>query len=128
MVLLPAHLDDSGQAEVGHLAGVVFSHKDIPGRQVSVDALLLLQVGHPISHLGTHVQQRGHVLVLALRTWNQPTTNQSRSEADWIYPEGRKQDVGRPPWRKLSRLPLSISSVMIQKGLEEVQTAKREMR
>lgn len=69
-----AYLNDSGQAKVGNLAGVVLGHQDVPGRQVSVDALLLLQVAHPISHLDTHVHQGGHVLVLALRIWNQPTT------------------------------------------------------
>ena len=62
------YLDHSGQSKVGHLAGVVFSHQDVPSRQVSVDAVLLLQVRHPISHLGGHVNERRDVLILALRT------------------------------------------------------------
>lgn len=53
----PAYLDDSGKSKVAHLAGVVLPHQDIPRCQIPVDALLLLQVRHPISHLGSHVDE-----------------------------------------------------------------------
>lgn len=72
------YLDHSGQSKVGHLTGVVFSHQDVSGRQVSVDAVLLLQVRHPISHLGGHVNEWCDVLILALRTWNGQTIRPQR--------------------------------------------------
>ena len=49
------YLDDPSQSEVSHLTDVVFSHQDVAGCQISVDAILLLQKRHPISHLGSHV-------------------------------------------------------------------------
>ncbi len=75
---LPPYLDHSGQSKVGHLADTVLSHQDVSSRQISVDAVLLLQVCHPISHLGTHVDEWRHFLILPLWTWNRRENNQHR--------------------------------------------------
>lgn len=73
------YLDHSGQSEVGHLAGVVLSHQDVSSRQISVNAVLLFQVWHPISHLGTHVNEWRNVLILPLWTWNKNSPQQLES-------------------------------------------------
>ena len=44
-------LYDPGQPEVGHLDGVVLPDQHVPGRQVTVDVVLPLQVRHPASNL-----------------------------------------------------------------------------
>lgn len=51
--------EDPGQAEVGHLADVVLAHQDVPGRQIPVDVVLQLQVGHAGRHLGRHLHLVG---------------------------------------------------------------------
>lgn len=53
----PAYLNDASQAEVGHLADQILSHQDVPGRQVSVDDVSVLQVGHALRDLTAHVDQ-----------------------------------------------------------------------
>lgn len=68
MTRFPAYLDDSGESKVAHLAGVVLPHQHVPRCQIPVDALLLFQVGHPISYLGPHVNERGDVLNLPFWT------------------------------------------------------------
>lgn len=62
------YLDHSGQSKVGHLTDVVSSYQDIPCCQVPVDAVVLLQIRHPISHLGAHVNEGCSVLKLPLWT------------------------------------------------------------
>ena len=52
-----AYLNDPSQSEVGHLADQVVSHQDVPGSQVSVDDVSVLQVGHALCDLTAHVDQ-----------------------------------------------------------------------
>ena len=51
------HLDDSGQPKVGNLHVVVLPDQDVACRQVAVDVVLWLQVGHAAGDLSTNVDQ-----------------------------------------------------------------------
>lgn len=51
------YLDNPSESEVGHLADQIVSHQDVPGSQVSVDNVSVLQVGHALRNLTAHVDQ-----------------------------------------------------------------------
>ena len=49
--------DEPGQAEVCDLADVVLADQNVSGRQISVDVVLRLKVGHSGGDLSSHVDQ-----------------------------------------------------------------------
>lgn len=53
----PDHLNNPSQTEIGHLANQILSHQDVPGSQVPVDDVPVLQVGHALCNLTAHVDQ-----------------------------------------------------------------------
>lgn len=66
---LPVYLDNPSQAEVGHLADQIFSHQDVPGSQVPVDDVSVLQVGHALRNLTPHVDEMSWCQHLAFSSW-----------------------------------------------------------
>lgn len=54
---LPPYLDDPGQPKVGNLDLNVVANENVPGGEVPVNELPLLQVGHSRRHLPPHVDQ-----------------------------------------------------------------------
>lgn len=53
------NLNNASQAEVRHLADQVLTHQDVPGCQVSVHDIPVLQVCHTLCNLTAHVDQVG---------------------------------------------------------------------
>lgn len=49
--------DDASQSKVGHLTDEIVSHQDVPGSQVSVHNVSVLQVRHALCHLTAHVDE-----------------------------------------------------------------------
>lgn len=52
MVLLFVGIQQLGQAKVGDLDMLGGLHQDVPGRQVAVDQMALLEVVHPLESVG----------------------------------------------------------------------------
>lgn len=68
-----AYLDKPGETEVGDLDDVAVSHEHVPGRQISVDVVLGLEVCHTGRYLRRHVDQLRKLQPAPL-AWNQNNT------------------------------------------------------
>lgn len=117
-------VQEAGQAEVRHLAAQALTHQDVPGGQVPVDIIVVTEVVHASCYALQHGHQlpRGQLVLPILQQDERVSQGTSRAS----FPKAQGSLPSCPStfftFRKASRAPFSINSVMIMMGFPETES------